>query len=615
MKKHIVFFLVTSLIFNIYSQNTFEKQYNHPDYPLNGSGTLAIADTSGYFLGGYSIVDGSMKSTILKTDWKGEILWKQVVSNEYGTARLINRFNPTEFIFLKSPSNLTTKSDIKVTNINRAGTINWSETYVKQNWDEPDNIIQTSDKGYLVMGHSNSLPGIWEPHPYDAFVLKLNEHGDTLWSGMIGGTTINEYAFDAVETIDSHYYVTGNDSQGSILLIKLDTNGKIHWIKKYKKDYQSQPNCISLTSDNCLLIAGTSTPKNTNQSLFYALKTDTDGNLLWEKTYSAGGENYRPKLLVMESGFLIAGNNEEDKIILVKATNEGEIIWAKTLPTQTQGSVSAIDLCNDGGFLLTNHYCFTLIKTDSVGCVKPKLISVTGEQNVSLHEAITFTVSDVRGQVYNWSSNRGTVTSGQGTKHITMTWDETGTDTLKLVIENECGKDSSLLIINIYDCVPLKVSPIRQEGFFDFFIDKIEGKTPLYFWQVDRGTILSGQYTNHIVVDWTSTGELKVALNVSNECSEVNDSLLFFYSQRNDTYENRVQVFPNPTHDGTFQITNINESAIDIQVYNSLGQLINSIKPEGANTSQIDVRLHEQGMYVLKIVADKRVDTLKILYQ
>lgn len=613
-KSIIVLFPAICLTTNIFSQITFEKMYNQSDYALYGRGTLVKADTSGYYLGGYGIVNGGIQSTLIKTDWQGNLLWKQLFPNEYGTVRIINRDNPTEFIFLNNPSNMATKSDVKVTNVNSAGTVNWSKTYVKQNWDEPDQILQTSDKGFLVVGHSNSLPGIMVPHPYDAYILKLSQYGDTLWSKMTGERTINEYAWDAVETADSQYFVTGNDAQGRLLLIKLDSSGTIRWIKKYSKDFHNQPNCIALTNDNNLLIVGTCTPVNTYQSIFYAIKTDTTGNVLMEKTYAASSQNYRPALQMLKSGFLIAGHNQEDKVVLVKATNEGELSWSRTLQTQAQGSVSSIDVCNDGGFLLANQYCFSLIKTDSTGCVKPCILAVDGERTVSQYEAITFNAHDLRASTYHWSTAHGTVVSGQGSKQLSISWNETGTDTLKLVIENECGKDSIQLKINILECVPLKLSPIQQSGYFDFFVEKIEGKTPVYTWLVDHGTIVSGQHTNHIVVDWATTGELKVAVKASNDCSVVEDSIAFFYDKLNLPDEDIIQVYPASSNDGIFQITSKQDAKILLQVFSNSGQLISTAGLEGKKTMQIDISSHGKGMYLLKIIADKRVETKKIWF-
>lgn len=588
--------------------------YSDPGYALYGRGTLAKTDSNGYYLGGYAMVNGSTKPTLVKTDTQGKIVSKQVFANEYGSVRIIDRYHPSEFVFLNNPSNLITKSDIRITKINTTGTVSWSKTYGKQNWDEPYKMIQTSDKGFLILGHSNSLPGIMVPHAYDAYMLKLNQYGDTLWSVMTGDPALNEYAWDAVETVDSQYLVTGNDSQGRILLLKLDAAGNTIWMKKFKNNYQTQPNCIALTSDNCCLIAGTSTPQNTNQSHFYAVKTDSDGTLLWEKTFAAGNENYRPELQILESGFLIAGNNQDD-IVLVKATNEGELIWSKILDIQSQGSVSSVDVCEDGGFILTSLYCFTLIKTDSMGCVKPALLAVDGERTVSQNETITFTANDLRGTVYNWSSGRGTITGGSGTAQPHISWENTGIDTLKLVVENECGKDSIELKINILECAPLKLSPIQQSGYFDFYVEKTEGKSPEYSWQVDQGTILSGQHTNRIVVDWKTTGELKVKLKASNDCSIVEDSILFFYDALQSPEEEKIQVYPDPAVAGVFQITNKHEKRILIQVFNSSGQMIETAEPEGMESVQLNFSLYGKGLYILKIIADQKVDTKKLLVQ
>lgn len=612
LKNYILLIFITSLTLSTFSQNTFEKLYNKPAEVVGGIGTLVMADSSGYYLGGSAWINGGNKPVLIRTDLNGDTLWMRFYPNQYGNVQLMDNANPGQFVFLNNPSNLVTKSDVKVTKMDNAGNIIWSNTIVKHNWDEPNQLIQTNDKGYLIVGHSNSLPGITVPYPYDAYVIKLNVAGDTLWTRTIGVVNNNDYAFEAIESTDSHFFITGYESHGKMMLIKMDAAGNVLWTKKYANNYINQPNCIARTKDNCCIVAGTRNPGSSNESHFYAMKIDAEGNVLWEKTYLLDGKNYRPKLLMLESGFLIAGQNLDD-IFLLKADEEGSLIWSKVLYTKQANTVSSVVACTDSGFLLTSTYSFTLIKTDPNGCVKPELLSVTGEHNVSVLEAITFSVKDQRGETYSWVSSRGTVLAGQGTSCVSMKWDKTGTDTIKLLVRNDCGMDSTQKIVNILDCAPVKISQIQQTGFFDFHVEKIEGESPTYLWQVDQGTILSGQNTEHIVVDWNSFGQLKVSVKVSNDCSLVADSISFFYDQLKDVENEMFQVFPNPARDGIFQISNKHNTEVLIQIYNGLGQLIELSNLEGLETKQFDISSGGRGVFLLKITTDKSVITKKIL--
>ena len=67
----------------------------------------------------------------------------------------------------------------------------------------------------MIAGQSNSLAGITTPYPYSAYINKFNSEGDTLWTKMVGNNNYNCYAYSAIETSDSHYFVTGEESEDS----------------------------------------------------------------------------------------------------------------------------------------------------------------------------------------------------------------------------------------------------------------------------------------------------------------------------------------------------------------------------------------------------------------
>lgn len=589
----------------VFSQITFEKSYD-----LYGSGTTVIAEDDGYFLSG-----SSNKSVLIRTDLLGDTLWKKTFPDGHGNMHLMTKSIPKEYVFLSNPSN-----NIKVTKMDGLGNIIWSNTIVKPNWNVPNQIIQTNDNGYLIAGQSNSLAGITTPYPYSANIIKLNSEGDTLWTKMVGNNNYNYYAYSAIETSDSHYLVTGYGYEDSYnakaLLIKMDTYGNILWKKKYGTGRVNSAFCVAETKDNNYIVAGT-IYSNTIEvtSDVYALKVDKEGNVLWEKTYHLNGNSSGSKLLVLDSGFLIAGQNA-GKAFLLKIGNEGNFLWSKTIMTFGAGAVKSIDKCSDGGFIFTTHYDLSLLKTDAEGCIKPNTLPIIGEGNVSINDNIVFEINDVRGETYTWKSTHGTILSGQGTNSVVMYWNEIGLDIVKVFVENDCGVDSATFNVNIQECVSLNVSKIQSSNYYtEFYVEKYEGKNPIYFWSVDKGTILSGQNSNHIKVDWYDFGDVEVSVSVTNDCSVVEEKIQITVSHIDNIIENKIDIFPNPVTEGVFYISNSHNSDMLVQIYNITGEKIISNILNRSAKQRYDISRFGKGVFIVKISDNNLIVSKKIISQ
>jgi len=605
-----------------FSQITFEKSYRD-GIIYSGLGKTVQADDTGYFLSGlyYKQIKDAVSlygTAIVRTNLYGDTLWtkKFPLETVYGNLLLITKSLPIEYVFVSNPSNLSTKSDVKVTKIDSLGNEIWSNTIVKPNYDESNQIIQTNDDGYLITGYSNSLPGITTPYPYDAYIIKLNSQGDTLWTKMIGDKNNNDYAQHAIETSDSDYLITGYEEQNyKVLLIKMNANGDTLWVKKYDSEsgYYTRAFSVVETKDKNYIIAGTKYKFGVFCSDVYALKVNKDGGVLWEESYHFDGNTAGSRVLALDSGFIIAGKDEETAFLL-KIGNDGNLLWSKTVMTysdplflNSSGAIASIDECKDGGFIFTNEYSLSLIKTDTVGCVKPSTLPIVGERNVSINDNKIYMVNNVRANTYSWKSSHGTILTGQGTDSIIISWDKVGLDSIKVFVENDCGIDSTTINVNIQECVELKMSEIQySSNYTEFHIDKYEGKSPNYLWSLDRGVILSGQDSNHILVNWLEFGKTKVSVKVTNDCSIFEDSIQFVIDNLDNVQEDKdadVKIYPNPAKD---------ELTIDcyglivrkLEIFDLSGKITNS---QLLNDKFINVSALQRGIYFIKFETDKGI--------
>ncbi|NNC94934.1 MAG: T9SS type A sorting domain-containing protein [Chitinophagales bacterium] len=140
---------------------------------------------------------------------------------------------------------------------------------------------------------------------FDAFVVKHDQHGDTIWKNIIDSAT--EAGFDVLLTHNDQFYITGaidfDDGiqfNSDIFLSKFDSSGHCLWTTYYggKDDDRG----LSLVKDkNTIYIGGnTNSPSKGDNYDTYLSKVSLAGDLEWEKIYGSDGGDGGVNFLVMD---------------------------------------------------------------------------------------------------------------------------------------------------------------------------------------------------------------------------------------------------------------------------------------------------------------------------
>ena len=144
-------------------------------------------------------------------------------------------------------------------------------------------------------------------------------------------------------------------------LLKLDSLGNQEWVRIYDA-FGDDDNAYSVkqTSDSGFVLAGLAgTPPNLMNNV-RLMKTDKNGNKLWDRNYGGLGcqEGYDLEL-TFDGGFIIAtqqdtgGNCFEIQAELIKIDSAGTIEWQKTYFNVGNGRAVAVKQTNDSGYVVT----------------------------------------------------------------------------------------------------------------------------------------------------------------------------------------------------------------------------------------------------------------------
>ncbi len=248
-----------------------------------GWSIIQTTSDSGYILTGYTSSFGQGLGDILvaKLDGNGNLQWTKTIGgpNE-DIAYSITQTADSGYILTGSTASFGQGGyDVYVVKISANGNLQWTRTIGGNNDDFGRAIIQTSDGGYAIAGRTQSFgQGNW-----DVYVIKLDSLGNLQWTRTIGGSN-DDFGRAIIQTSDGGYAIAGHTQsfgQGNwdIYIIKLDGNGNIQWTKTIGGNNDELSFSIAQTSDGGYVITGYTNSFGQGNYDIYIVKLDPNGNL------------------------------------------------------------------------------------------------------------------------------------------------------------------------------------------------------------------------------------------------------------------------------------------------------------------------------------------------
>lgn len=313
---------------------------------------LSVQQTSdqGYIALG-SINEKERSIWVIKTDSFGNELWNKSYGERsiraYGTS--IQQTRDEGYIILGAkeeqpmPSMINTTSSNGVASSQGEGVASiwliktdssgnkiWDNTYGGLKYDQPRSVQQIEDGGYVIIGttrsYGDSESNIW--------LIRTDSLGNKLWDKTFGGS--NAEGSFVQQTTDGGFVLLGNTDD--ILLIKTDTDGNKIWDKTFSLSLGCKGYEVLQTIDGGYILVGITADKQEGWDAFL-IKTDLNGNKLWDKTFGRSKWDYGFSVdLTKDGGYIVAG--------MTRSSNDNDVCWLikvrDTESTNTQTSTGAI---------------------------------------------------------------------------------------------------------------------------------------------------------------------------------------------------------------------------------------------------------------------------------
>lgn len=186
----------------------------------NDKGFIIVGTTS-------SFGNGNSSFYLVKTDSLGYYQWsKSIGTSNNDLAYSVDVSNDGGyFISGFSNWNIQTGYDGFVVKTDIQGNVIWTKNYGGNDWDFIYNSCLMPDGGLLLCGETNNGANLT-----DAYIIRINSLGDTLWTKKIGGA--GKDCFYSIKQKNNCIYVIGkklnatvNKTEASIY--KLDMNGNV----------------------------------------------------------------------------------------------------------------------------------------------------------------------------------------------------------------------------------------------------------------------------------------------------------------------------------------------------------------------------------------------------
>jgi hypothetical protein len=333
-------------------QNTFGG--SEPDYGYSVQQTI----DGGYVITGWTKSYGAGYEDVylIKTDPNGNKKWQKTFGGSYsnygwsvqqtsdGGYIIVGRtlpFGPGVYLVKTDPN----------------GNTQWQNTFGGNGGDYGHSVQQTADSGYIIAGSTTS----YGAGSYDVYLIKTDPNGNSQWQKTFGGTSHDE-GYSVQQTSDGGYIIAGETwSFGAggwdVYLIKTYPNGNMQWQKTFGGKYHEFGWSVRQTSDGGYIVVGETYSYGAGSWDVYFIKTDPNGNSQWEKTF--GGKYEESGYAVQKTsdgGFIITGSTYSystvNNVYLIKTDSAGNMQWEKTFGGANDDFGQSVQQTSDGGYII-----------------------------------------------------------------------------------------------------------------------------------------------------------------------------------------------------------------------------------------------------------------------
>jgi putative intracellular protease/amidase len=270
-------------------------------------GCHAVDD--GYVITGYttSFGAGSKDVYLLKLDSNGKELWSKTFGGpSWDVGMAVDGNNKDGYVICGFTHSFGAgEEDVYVIRTDPDGNELWSKTFGGNRFEIGNSVSLTKDGGCLI----GATTGTYGNGNADFYLIRTDAKGQEVWKKPYGIKGQKGHGFDWCHSMilssDGSAILVGITDSQDIMdahVVKLDDHGNEVWSRSFgKKPFYDYGHSVCETKDgNCIVCGVTKSIQDNND--ISLVKLDPEGKILWEKTIGAAGSDWGSVLLVTEDG-------------------------------------------------------------------------------------------------------------------------------------------------------------------------------------------------------------------------------------------------------------------------------------------------------------------------
>ncbi|MBI2270856.1 MAG: T9SS type A sorting domain-containing protein [Bacteroidetes bacterium] len=257
----------------------YKTYYNIQDYFTQEAICSKPTADGGFVVAGNSqhFTSLNTKPYLIKTNSYGDTLWSRAYGGaSYDYFGALEVTSDGSYVITGWTANFGGGGGVYLTKIDSLGDVIWSKVYGGPSMDRGFSIHQNFDKGYIIGGFTDN----YGAGDSDAFLLRTDSMGQVIWAKAYGNSGYDKVN-SVCQTSDSGFVFTGvisdDDHNWNAYLVKVNSMGDTIWTKSYGGKNTALPigTCVRQTNDLGYIIAG---PAQDSIGGIYIIKTDSKGN-------------------------------------------------------------------------------------------------------------------------------------------------------------------------------------------------------------------------------------------------------------------------------------------------------------------------------------------------
>lgn len=254
----------------------------------------------------------------------------------------------------------------------------WSRTYGGPSEDGARSIVECSNGDFAIVGYTESFGS----GKRDVLLVRTDANGNLLWNHTYGGAGYDQ-GYSIVECQAGGFALIGDydlyTKDSGMWLLRTDADGNLLWNQTYGGTGYSIVECQT----GGFAITGTA-PQSNNSGDLLIFRTSENGTLLWRRTYGWGYMDVGQSIFEASGGgFAVAGHTlfPEDKpglwVWLFRIDENGNHLWNHTYAGSGWDHAYSLTECSNGDFAISGTFDFQgkdgsdmyILRTDADGAL------------------------------------------------------------------------------------------------------------------------------------------------------------------------------------------------------------------------------------------------------